>query len=174
MQPQYKLIPYDDPLLTKPMEYKEIEDKITFASQLENATRLFNGIGLSANQVGIDNRVFSIVYGDFAETFFDPKIVELSTETALFEEGCLSQPGVFINLKRPQKIKIEYTTRTGERITAEYGGITARIIQHEYDHIDGKLIIDHFKPLKRKLISGKLEDITKGKVRVDYKMAFPR
>ena len=61
MQPQYKLIPYDDPLLTKPMEYKEIEDKITFASQLENATRLFNGIGLSANQVGIDNRVFSIV-----------------------------------------------------------------------------------------------------------------
>lgn len=148
MQPQYKLIPYDDPLLTKPMEYKEIEDKITFASQLENATRLFNGIGLSANQVGIDNRVFSIVYGDFAETFFDPKIVESSAETALFEEGCLSQPGVFINLKRPQKIKIEYTTRTGERITAEYGGITARIIQHEYDHMEGTNFLKLASPLK--------------------------
>ena len=148
MQPQYKLIPYDDPLLTKRMEYKEIEDKITFASQLENATRLFNGIGLSANQVGIDNRVFSIVYGDFAETFFDPKIVESSTETALFEEGCLSQPGVFINLKRPQKIKIEYITRTGERITAEYGGITARIIQHEYDHMEGTNFLKLASPLK--------------------------
>ena len=148
MQPQYKLIPYDDPLLTQPMEYKEIEDKITFASQLENATRLFNGIGLSANQVGIDNRVFSIVYGDFAETFFDPKIVEFSPETVLFEEGCLSQPGIFINLKRPQKIKIEYTTRTGERITAEFAGITARIIQHEYDHMEGTNFLKLASPLK--------------------------
>lgn len=148
MQPQFKLIPYDDALLTKPLEYKEIEDKIEFASQLENATRFFNGIGLSANQVGIDNRVFSIVYGDFAETFFDPKIVEYSEQTALFEEGCLSQPGIFINLKRPQRIKIEYTTRTGERITADFAGITARIIQHEYDHMEGTNFLKLASPLK--------------------------
>ena len=148
MQPQFKLIPYDDPLLTKPMEYKEIEDKVAFAQQLENATRFFNGIGLSANQVGIDNRVFSIVYGEFSETFFDPKIVEYSDETTLFEEGCLSQPGVFINLKRPQKIKIEYTTRTGERITADFAGITARIIQHEYDHMEGTNFLKLASPLK--------------------------
>lgn len=148
MQPQFKLIPYDDALLTKPLEYKEIEDKIEFASQLENATRFFNGIGLSANQVGIDNRVFSIVYGDFAETFFDPKIVEYSEQTVLFEEGCLSQPGIFISLKRPQKIKIEYTTRTGERITADFAGITARIIQHEYDHMEGTNFLKLASPLK--------------------------
>jgi peptide deformylase len=151
MQPQFKLIPYDDALLTKPVEYKEIENKEEFATQLENATRFFNGIGLSANQVGIDNRVFSIVFNNFAETFFDPKIVEVSEETALFEEGCLSQPGVFINLKRPQKIKIEYTTRTGERITADFGGITARIIQHEYDHMEGTNFLKLASPLKRAL-----------------------
>jgi peptide deformylase len=151
MQLQYKLIPYDDPLLTKPMEYKDLDNKEEFAKNLESATRFLNGIGLSANQVGIDNRIFSIVYGDFAETFFDPKIIEYSPETILFEEGCLSQPGVFISLKRPQKIKIEYTTRTGERITAEYGGITARIIQHEYDHMEGTNFLNMASPLKKAL-----------------------
>mgnify|MGYP003341717693 CR=1 FL=1 len=148
MQPQYNLIPYDDALLSTPREYKEIEDKETFAEQLENATRFFNGIGLSANQVGIDNRVFSVVYDKFAETFFNPKIVEYSKEESLFEEGCLSQPGVFINLKRPTKIKIEYTTRLGERITADFSGITARIIQHEYDHMEGTNFLKLASPLK--------------------------
>lgn len=151
MQPQYNLIPYDDPLLTKPMEYKEVEDKKAFADQLENACRFFNGIGLSANQVGIDNRIFSVVFNKFAETFFDPKIVEYSKETKLFEEGCLSQPGVFINLKRPERIRIEYTTRDGERITADFSGITSRIIQHEYDHMEGTNFLKLASPMKRAL-----------------------
>lgn len=151
MQPQYNLIPYDDPLLTKPMEYKEVEDKKAFAEQLENACRFFNGIGLSANQVGIDNRIFSVVFNKFAETFFDPKIVEYSKETKLFEEGCLSQPGVFINLKRPERIRIEYTTRDGERITADFSGITSRIIQHEYDHMEGTNFLKLASPMKRAL-----------------------
>lgn len=151
MQPQFKLIPYDDPLLTKPVEYKEIEDKKAFAEQLENACRFFNGIGLSANQVGIDNRVFSVSFKNFSETFFDPKIVEYSKDEILFEEGCLSQPGVFINLKRPKSIRIEYTTREGERITADFGGITARIIQHEYDHMEGTNFLKLASPLKRAL-----------------------
>lgn len=151
MQPQFKLIPYDDPLLTKRLEYKEIEDKKAFAENLENATRLFNGIGLSANQVGIDNRVFSIVFDKFSETFFDPKIVQYSDETVLFDEGCLSQPGVFIKLKRPKSVRIEYTTREGERITADFSGITARIIQHEYDHMEGTNFLRLASPMKRAL-----------------------
>jgi peptide deformylase len=151
MQPQFKLIPYDDPLLTSPLEYTDIEDKQAFAEQLENATRFFNGIGLSANQVGINNRVFSVATNGFSETFFNPKIVEYSKDEILFEEGCLSQPGVFINLKRPKTIKIEYTNKEGERITADFGGITARIIQHEYDHMEGTNFLKLASPMKRAL-----------------------
>lgn len=151
MQPQYKLIPYDDPLLTTPLTYKEVEDKPKFAEQLENAARFFNGIGLSANQVGIDNRIFSVATENFSETFFDPSIVEYSKEEVLFEEGCLSQPGVFINLKRPKQIKIEYTNKEGQRITADFGGITSRIIQHEYDHMEGTNFLKRASPLKRAL-----------------------
>lgn len=151
MQPQYKLIPYNDPLLTTRLEYTEIEDKKAFADQLENATRFFSGIGLSANQVGINNRIFSVATNGFSETFFDPKIVEYSKDEILFEEGCLSQPGVFINLKRPKTIKIEYTNKEGQRITADFGGITSRIIQHEYDHMEGTNFLERASPMKRAL-----------------------
>jgi peptide deformylase len=147
----YKLIPYDDPLLTKRLEYSEIEDMPKFAGMMVNACKFFKGIGLSANQVGIDNRIFCITFNDFSETFFDPKIVEYSTEETLFDEGCLSQPGVFINLKRPKTIKIEYTNQEGKRVTTEFSGITARIIQHEYDHMEGTNFLERASPLKRAL-----------------------
>ena len=147
----YKLIPYDDPLLTKHLEYKEVEDKAKFAEMLVNACKFFKGIGLSANQVGIDNRIFCITFNDFSENFFDPKIVEYSKEETLFDEGCLSQPGVFINLKRPKTVKIEYTNKDGERVTTEFSGITARIIQHEYDHMEGTNFLERASPLKRAL-----------------------
>ena len=147
----YKLIPYDDPLLTKRLEYSEIEDMPKFSGMMVNACKFFKGIGLSANQVGIDNRIFCITFNDFSETFFDPKIVEYSTEETLFDEGCLSQPGVFINLKRPKTIKIEYTTQEGKRVTTEFSGITARIIQHEYDHMEGTNFLKRASPLKRAL-----------------------
>lgn len=151
MELNYQLIPFTDPLLTKHMEYKDVEDKKKFAEQMVNACKFFNGIGLSANQVGIDNRIFCIAFNEFSETFFDPKIVEYSKEETLFEEGCLSQPGVFINLKRPKQIKIEYTNQEGERITADFAGITARIIQHEYDHMEGTNFIKRASPLKQAL-----------------------
>jgi peptide deformylase len=122
-----------------------------FAGMMVNACKFFKGIGLSANQVGIDNRIFCITFNDFSETFFDPKIVEYSTEETLFDEGCLSQPGVFINLKRPKTIKIEYTTQEGKRVTTEFSGITARIIQHEYDHMEGTNFLKRASPLKRAL-----------------------
>jgi peptide deformylase len=148
---EFKLIPYDDPLLTKVVEYKEIEDKAEFAEKLEKACEFFGGIGLSANQVGIDNRVFCVKFDQFAETFFDPKIVQYSPEEQLFEEGCLSQPGIFINLKRPQKIRLEYTNKLGLRVEEDFSGITARIIQHEYDHMEGTNFMKRASPLKQAL-----------------------
>lgn len=148
---QFKLIPFDDPLLTKVVEYQEITDLPGFAEKLENACKFFGGIGLSANQVGIDNRVFCVSFEQFSETYFNPKIVEYSEDETLFEEGCLSQPGVFINLKRPSKIRIEYTNKEGQRVTSDYAGITARIIQHEYDHMEGTNFMKRASPLKQAL-----------------------
>jgi peptide deformylase len=151
MDLQYKLIPFDDAMLSSPVQYIDIENKQEFAERLENACKFFKGIGLSANQVGINNRVFCVAYEGFNETFFDPKIVEYSKEETLFEEGCLSQPGVFINLKRPKAIRIEYTNKNNERVTTDFGGITARIIQHEYDHMEGTNFIKRASPLKQAL-----------------------
>jgi peptide deformylase len=71
-------------------------------------------------------------------------------------------------------VTLEYLDEHFESHTKTFNGISARIILHEYDHIEGKLFIDYLKPLKRKLLKGKLDDITRGKVRVDYKMSFPK
>jgi len=74
----------------------------------------------------------------------------------------------------PEAITIEFLDENFHAHTETFNGITARIIQHEYDHIEGKLFIDYLKPLKKKMLQGKLNDISKGKIKVDYKMAFPK
>jgi peptide deformylase len=75
---------------------------------------------------------------------------------------------------RPEEVVLEYYDEQFVKHTRTFNGITSRIIQHEYDHIEGKLFIDYLKPLKKKMLQSKLNDISKGKVRVDYKMNFPR
>ena len=147
------LLPYDDPLLRKKMEYKEVTQEQREGAHkmlIELCTKL-RGVGLSANQVGIDNRVFCVKMADYEETFFNPVIVEESEKTTLFKEGCLSQPGVFITLKRPETITLEYISLDGEKKRVKYSGITARIIQHEYDHMEGRNFLDLASPIKRAL-----------------------
>jgi peptide deformylase len=147
------LLPYDHPMLRKKLEYKELdqEGREKLSMQLLELCKQLNGVGLSANQVGIDNRVFCIKMAGYEETFFDPQIVSYSDETTLFKEGCISQAGVFITLKRPESIVIEYTDVKGERKSNMFAGITARIIQHEYDHMEGKNFLDHSSPVKKAL-----------------------
>jgi peptide deformylase len=108
----------------------------------------------------------------YEETFFDPQIISYSDETTLFKEGCISQAGVFITLKRPESIVIEYTDVKGERKSNMFAGITARIIQHEYDHIEGVLFTDHLAPLKKQMLKKRLGNIQKGIVDADYRMKF--
>jgi peptide deformylase len=151
-----------------------------------------SGVGLAAPQVNKDIRLFVIdstqiyesmdvkeraAYPDapgVKRVFINAHILELTGPEWTYNEGCLSIPKIRDDIQRPQQVRLAYVDEQFNPCEEVFKGITARVILHEYDHIDGKLIIDHFKPLKRKLISGKLEDITKGKVRVDYKMAFPR
>jgi peptide deformylase len=107
------------------------------------------------------------------ETFINARITELNGEEWPYNEGCLSIPKIREDIYRQETVTIKYFDTEFQEHSSTFTGITARVILHEYDHIEGKLFIDHISALKRKLMKGKLNDITKGKVAVDYKMMFP-
>ncbi len=149
-----------------------------------------NGVGLAAPQINKNIRLFVMdsaqIFDNLEEdelgkypdgpgikkVFINAIIKEYTGEEWLYNEGCLSIPKIREDIVRPQTIVIEYLDENFLPHTETFNGITARIIQHEYDHIQGKLFIDYLKPLKRKLLQSKLTDISKGKMKVDYKMMF--
>ena len=108
------------------------------------------------------------------KVFINAQIVEFGGDDWSYNEGCLSIPKIREDILRPEDVTIEYLDENFQPHTETFNGITARIIQHEYDHIEGKLFIDYLKPLKKKMLKGKLNDISKGKIKVDYKMVFPK
>ena len=110
----------------------------------------------------------------FKGLFINARIIQLEGEDWRYTEGCLSIPKIREDVFRPQSVTIEYADENFATHTKTFSGITARIILHEYDHIEGKLFIDHIKPLKRTLLKRKLDDITRGRVQVDYRMVFPK
>ena len=150
------------------------------------------GVGLAAPQVNKDIRLFVVdseqifrqieedkekhSYPDvpgIKQVFINAHIKELDGLEWNYNEGCLSIPKIREDIKRQSVVTIEYLDEDFQHHMRTFQGITARIILHEYDHIEGKLFIDHITSLKRKLLKGKLNDISKGKVKVDYKMMFP-
>lgn len=151
-----------------------------------------SGVGLAAPQINRDIRLFvvdsvqmfenmeeeeSFTYPDapgIKETFINAHIESVQGEEWPYTEGCLSIPKIREDVYRPAEVTIRYRNAAWEEQVKTFNGLTARVILHEYDHIDGKLFIDRLKPLKRKLLKGKLDDISKGKVRADYKMIYPR
>ncbi|MFM2359954.1 MAG: hypothetical protein RLY16_1947 [Bacteroidota bacterium] len=151
-----------------------------------------NGVGLAAPQINKGIRLFVIdstqifenleedeegLYPDgpgVKEVFINAKIQKLEGEDWSYNEGCLSIPKIREDVMRKQTVTLSYLNELLEPQTKVFNGITARVILHEYDHIEGKLFIDYMKPLKKTLIKRKLDDISKGKVSVDYRMLFPR
>jgi peptide deformylase len=151
-----------------------------------------NGVGLAAPQINRSIRIFTVdseqiienldeeerqeYEGDegIKETFINAQIVEFAGDEWPYNEGCLSIPKVREDVMRPETVTIEYVNEKFEPQRKAFTGITARVIQHEYDHIEGKLFIDYLSPLKRKLLKGKLLDISNGKVRMDYRMTYPK
>lgn len=143
-----------------------------------------NGVGLAAPQIGKPIRLFIVDAApfedqdpelkDFVQVFINPLIIEEHGEPWAFNEGCLSIPGIREDVHRQPKLIIQYQDENFETFEEEFEGIAARIIQHEYDHIEGKLFIDRISSFKRTLLKGKLTDISKGQVEVDYKMRFPK
>ncbi len=150
-----------------------------------------NGVGLAAPQIDKSIRLFVIDAEPFAEidedlseaekaqlkgqrVFINAQIEEETGKKWDFTEGCLSIPGINEDVTRHEKIKITYYDRDFNKHTEEIDGILARVIQHEYDHLEGILFTDHLSSFKKRLLKRKLENITKGKVNVDYRMKFPK
>ncbi len=179
------IIAYGDPILKK--EADEIEKDSPEIQQLidDMFETMYNseGVGLAAPQIGKSLRLFIVDASPFEEdnpelknfkkVFINPIIVEEEGKEWVFNEGCLSIPGIREDVNRLPKITIEYYDRKWNLLEETFDGIAARIIQHEYDHVEGILFTDHLNPLKRRLLKTKLSNISKGNVKVNYKMKFP-
>ena len=187
------IVAYGDPVLKK--QAKDIpEDYPKLKELIENMWETMYGaygVGLAAPQIGLPIRMFIIDPSPFAEdddlsendkeqlqglkkVFINPQITEETGDEWAFNEGCLSIPEVREDVFRKPNIVIEYYDENFKKHTQEFTGLAARVIQHEYDHIEGILFTDKLSSLKKRLIKGKLENISKGKVSIDYRMRFPK
>jgi peptide deformylase len=186
------IVAYGSSILRK--ETEEIEpDYPNLKELIENMWETMhssNGVGLAAPQINQSIRLFvvdsrqiienleehekNLYPGDegIQQVFINAQIEKITGDFWTYNEGCLSIPKIREDVKRQQTITIAYDDENFETHTKTFVGVTARIILHEYDHIEGKLFIDLLPPLKRKLLKGKLNDISKGKVKVNYRMSF--
>ena len=177
----YPIVIYGSPVLRNKSENitpdypdfkKLVEDMFLTLDEAE-------GVGLAAPQIGKNIRMFIVdctpwgeedpSLADYRRVFVNPEIYESSEETSLFEEGCLSLPGLHENVRRPISIKMRYLDENFVEHDEEFTGKPARVIQHEYDHIEGRVFTDHLAPLRRNLIKGKLQKMARGSYRAAYK-----
>lgn len=186
------IVAYGDPVLKK--KGKEItKDYPKLSELLDNMFEtMYNahGVGLAAPQVGLPVRLFIIDAEPFSEdeelskeeadrlknfkkVFINATIIEETGEEWAFAEGCLSIPEIREDVFRNETVKIHYFDENFVEHTETYGGLAARVIQHEYDHIEGILFTDKLSSLKKRLIKGKLANISKGKINSEYRMRFP-
>lgn len=187
------IVAYGHPVLRKVAEditpeYPQLDK---FIEDMWETMYASNGVGLAVPQANRSIRVFTVdtiqMFNNMDEeekdeypdapgvkaVFINAHIVELEGEDWAYNEGCLSIPKIREDIYRQESVTLSYYDEHFQKHTKTFTGLTARVILHEYDHIEGRLFIDHVSPLKRKLMKGRLNDISKGKVSVDYKMMFP-
>lgn len=186
------IVAYGDAVLRKkavniPEDYSNLPEVI--ANMYDTMYNAY-GVGLAAPQIGLPIRLFVIDTNPFSEddeltndeqeqlksfkrTFINAQILEESGDEWAFNEGCLSIPDVREDVFRKPVIKIQYQDEQFNTHVEEFDGLIARVIQHEYDHIEGVLFTDKLSALKKRLIKARLGNISKGTIRVDYKMRFP-
>lgn len=187
------IVAYGDPVLRKmgkeiERDHPGLEELI---ADMQETMKNAQGVGLAAPQIGKDIRLFLIDAAPFAEneelddeereflrdfkrTFINPEIVEEEGDEWAFTEGCLSIPNINEDVYRPETIRVKYLDENFNEKEEELSGLPARIFQHEYDHIEGILFTDRLSSLKKRLLKKKLENISKGKVDVSYRMRFPK
>lgn len=186
------IVAYGDPVLRKKCteidaEYPDLKELISnMWETMYNAA----GVGLAAPQIGKPIRIFLVDTTPFAEdedlseaertqlkdfkrVFINAQMEEETGKKWAFNEGCLSIPDIREDVSRQDTITLRYLDEDFKPHTQTFDGLLARVIQHEYDHIEGVLFTDKLSSLKRRLLKGKLANISKGKIEVDYKMKFP-
>ena len=174
---------YGDPVLRqRAADIEKGTDLTALISDMFETMHAASGIGLAAPQIGKSIRLF-VVDGtvledepgmeDFKKAFINPEMIEELGVPWEFEEGCLSIPNSREKVSRKAELKIRYYDEGWNLKQESFDGMKARIIQHEYDHIEGKMFVDYLTPLKRRLLKGKLADISKGKVETEYRISAP-
>ena len=185
------IIAYGSPVLKKlandiTPKYPNLNELISNMWETMYAAK---GVGLAAPQIGLSIRLFVIdatpflddknmddfelnSIKDFKKVFINPKITKENGSLWEFNEGCLSIPEIREDVSRRSKIIIEYFDENFQFHRLELSGLAARVVQHEYDHIEGILFTDHISSLKKRLIKGKLNNISSGSIKVDYEMKF--
>ncbi len=186
------IVAYGDSVLKKKakpitLDYPKLEELLENMYETMYGAR---GVGLAAPQIGLPIRLFLVDTSPFAEdenfteeeqkelatfkkTFINAEILEERGDEWAFSEGCLSIPGINEDVFRKPTVTIKYQDKHFKEYTETYKGLIARVIQHEYDHIEGVLFTDKLASLKKRLIKGKLTNISKGKCSADYRMRFP-
>ncbi len=179
----YPIIMYGDPVLRQKAGHIAPGSDVTqLIEDMYETMHNANGIGLAAPQIGKPIRLF-VVDGtiiedepamlDFKKVFINPVMLEEIGDHWEYEEGCLSIPNIREKISRKEKVRLRYYDESWKLHEENYGGLKARIIQHEYDHIEGKMFVDYLTPLRKRLLKGKLADISKGKVDTEYRITAP-
>ena len=159
MHPMLKMTleEYKTPLPNTPMD--------TLIARMKMTMKLYGGIGLSSNQVGVMHRMFIMGTDDFFVACINPKVIEQSKETEVSAEGCLSFPGLQLKVERPKWIVAEYTDAEGQVQQTKFEGITARCYLHELDHMNGICYTTHVKPVALQMARQKAEKLVKKTIR---------
>jgi peptide deformylase len=188
------IVAYGHPVLRKNCEdiTKDYPELNKLIGDMWDTMYHSNGVGIAAPQVNRAIRLFVVDTQQIVENFDDEDRQKYPNEKGIkqvfinahkleetgeewkYNEGCLSIPKVREDITRLERVKLRFVDEHFNQQVREYDGITARVILHEYDHIDGKLFIDYLPQIKRRLIKKKLDDISSGNVRTDYKMLFPK
>ncbi len=173
---------YGSDVLRRENAEADLNDKEGIAkliSDMEETLKVADGCGLAAPQVGVnlrvvivDGRELSDTYDylkDFYRVMINPVVLEESEETCEYSEGCLSVPGIYAEIVRPSKIKVEYYNEKLEKVVEEFDRFACRMVQHELSHLEGNLFVDNVSPIRRKMLARKLQAISKGSVQTRYK-----
>jgi peptide deformylase len=181
----YPIVIYGHPVLRKVAEDidKDYPGLDHIIDDLFDTLYRSEGLGLAAPQIGKSIRLFVIdgkpvaedepELGDFKRVFINAHVTEKFGDMKLMSEGCLSIPNLREEVNRESHIRITYYDENWQFYDEEYDGYKARIIQHEYDHLDGILFTDKVSPLRKRLLKGKLNAISKGKFEANYKTVLP-
>ncbi len=152
-----QIVEFPNPVLRRPTKPVTVfDDNLkTFVDEMTIAMKDDDGVGIAAPQVGVSKKIAVVCIEGDRYVLINPKIV-LSEGEQSGEEGCLSFPGIFGEIKRAARVVVECQDETGAKRRHDVDGFTARAFQHEIDHLEGKLLIDHFSPMKRELIRKRL------------------